>query len=938
MKPMKSQRLRALRGVVALTLGCMVALGAQATPELAAKYYEDALGRYQRKDLAGAKIQLKNAINQDRKMLAAHMLLGRVLLATGELQGAEVAFKEALAQGVNLAEVAPDLGQVYLQLNEPKTLLDTITLTGMPQSMHAEVLVLRGTAFAMSGNMASASAAFAQARQLDPKAAAPLIAEATLMLRAGDRDGARKAAQKATELAPDNSMAWYQLGIAQQSQGDKKGALASYDKTLALSPKFVDAHISRAAVLLSLGRQEDAAKALWQLKEWGVVEPRASFLRATILARRGDTKAAAAEYNESASFIDAMSPDVRSGSEPLLLTAAEAHLAVGNVQKAREYLETLIARNGRHYAGQMLLAGILLDAKETSRAAPLVENLMRATPDEPQVLLMMGNVHMQRRQYAQAAELFDRASKGGTSSDALRELAFSQFGLGQDKLALATLEKAYAKNPRDYRAGMQLAVTYARQGQGAKAVQVAEALVKLDPANTAMINFLGNVKGRLSDKKGMRETFQRALAQDPKFRPAIINLTWLDLEEGRLDDARARLQAFLTIKDDDPDVLYQLGLVELQARRPDVAMALWTRAENGPYKDARPGLAMVDLLLSQRQTEKALPIAKALAARYPGLAVVQISLARAHRAAGDLPAARSSLLEATKLAGFDVDALVQIGRLQLAAGNPDGATHAAAKALQAKPDDLGALLLQAETAGKRGDAKAVDIAMAALNAKHAGKVPVLLTSGHVAFSRRQLPQAIGFYRTAFEREPGSPIALLLTQAYVANNQPDKALALLVGWTGKNPKDLVALRALAEVQSLAGKGDAAKQTYAAVVAAAPDDPSALGAYAQLLQRLGDPAALAMAEKAMKLAPSQAAYADAYGWMLVGKGDLEGGIRILREARLREPGNGVYHWHLAIALSKAGRKSEARDELRAALATTNPPPTGPELSALKVEVGL
>jgi len=43
-------------------------------------------------------------------------------------------------------------------------------------------------------------------------------------------------------------------------------------------------------------------------------------------------------------------------------------------------------------------------------------------------------------------------------------------------------------------------------------------------------------------------------------------------------------------------------------------------------------------------------------------------------------------------------------------------------------------------------------------------------------------------------------------------------------------------------------------------------------------------------------------------------------------------------LAIALSKAGRKSEARDELRAALATTNPPPTGPELSALKVEVGL
>ena len=76
----------------------------------------------------------------------------------------------------------------------------------------------------------------------------------------------------------------------------------------------------------------------------------------------------------------------------------------------------------------------------------------------------------------------------------------------------------------------------------------------------------------------------------------------------------------------------------------------------------------------------------------------------------------------------------------------------------------------------------------------------------------------------------------------------------------------------------------------------------------------------------------------GWMLAQSGRLDDGIRVLREARLRDPGNGIVRWHLASALVKAGRKMEAKDELKAALVSNNPPPPGPELSLLKAEVGL
>ena len=152
------------------------------------------------------------------------------------------------------------------------------------------------------------------------------------------------------------------------------------------------------------------------------------------------------------------------------------------------------------------------------------------------------------------------------------------------------------------------------------------------------------------------------------------------------------------------------------------------------------------------------------------------------------------------------------------------------------------------------------------------------------------------------------------------------------------KDLVILRALGEVQSLLGRNDEARKSYGAVIAASPRDASAMNSYALLLHRIKDPEAMRVAERAVKLAPSQAVYADTYGWLLAESGDLDNGVRVLRDARLREPGNGQIRWHLASALAKAGHKQEAKEELKAALASTSPPVPGPELAALKASLGL
>ena len=936
--PTSNQRRRSHPLVVAAVLMACSALPAHATPEKAAKFYEDALQKYEKGDVAGAIIQLKNTLTEDKKMLAAQLLLGKVLLANGELKGAEAAFEEALNQGVSRSEVAVPMGQLYLQLGEPKKLLDTINTTGLPPSVQAEVLTLRGSAYVMSASPAQAAKAFADARALDPKSPAPLVAEAPMLLRMGERDKAKALVLKATEVAPDNAGAWFAQGTILQGLGDSKGALAAQEKALALNPKHVDARVSRATLLLMLNREKDAEQELATLKGWGVVEPRASYLRGMLAAKHGDAAASSAAYREAAGLIDSISPGALAGNEPMLMAGALSHRALGNVSKSREYLETLVARNGRHFTAQGMLAAIYVDTKDFGRALPLLEGLQRVSPDDPHTLFLLGTVQMARKRYALASELFEKAAARSGSVDAIRELGFSQLGQGQDKTGIANIEKAFASNNSDARAGVQLAMIYMKQNQPAKALQTVDVMLKRDPGNLALLNFQGNIKGRAGDKRGAREAFQQVLAKDPNFRAAGVNLSWLDMEEKRFDDARARLGQMLKTNKDDPDVLFQMGVLELRADRPDEALRHWLRADEVQRTNPTPGLSVIDLYARQQQNDKALAAAKLLSSKYQDNLIVQLALARAYTSVGEFPAARQALQEATRMAEFDASRQVLIGRMQLEARNPDGAAYNVQKALQSQADDLGALALQVEVESSRGDMPKAEAAMKVLTAKHPGSVPALVLAANYAMAKGQYATAVTNYQAVMDREPTTGVAILSARAQLAAGDNAKAVSGLTGWMAKHPSDRVALKALAEVQFAAGQQDAAKKTYTQLLASEPNDAATLSAYAVLLQRLGDASAVGTAEKAVKLAPGAAQYVDTLGWILVQRGDTENGIRYLRDARLRSPGSVETRYHLAFALAKAGRKPEAKTELASAL-SANPKMSGnPDVKRLMTDLGL
>jgi len=90
-----------LRARQALLLSAMLGLAvpsAVATPEKSAKYYEDALARFEKNDITGAALQLKNALTENPRNLPAQLLYARLLHQAGEYKAAEAAYEAALKQ------------------------------------------------------------------------------------------------------------------------------------------------------------------------------------------------------------------------------------------------------------------------------------------------------------------------------------------------------------------------------------------------------------------------------------------------------------------------------------------------------------------------------------------------------------------------------------------------------------------------------------------------------------------------------------------------------------------------------------------------------------------------------------------------------------------------------------------------------------------------
>ncbi len=905
--------------LAALLLGLSV-LGAQAqSNSKAAKFYEDALIRYEKKDLPGTIIQLKNALQIDKNMLPVQLLLGKALLQNGEVAAAEVAFTEALSLGVNRAEVVIPLGQAYLAQGKHTTVLEQATFNpaGLPATTQLQLYLLRASAQADLGDMRAALRSIDEARVIDSRSADVWLAEIPVRIRAGQFAEATAAVDKALALAPNSAEAWYQKGSVQHVQGKLDAALTAYDRVLQIDTKHIEARVARIGIDLDLGRYADAAKDVAELQRQSPQEPRGAYMKALLAERDGNAAAASAALKEVTDLLDPVPVDFIRYRPQLLMLNGLAHFSLNQGEKAKQYLEAFQKVQGNSPVAK-LLARLYMSDGNPANAATLLETYLRDHPGDGQALTQLASANMALGRNAKATALMQQALKTQDNPAFRTVLGLSLVGSGQAASGITELEAAYKKDPGQMQAGTALVQLYLRSGQSRKAIPVAESLVKRQPGNAGLHNLQGMALGQSGNVAGARAAFEKAISLDTTLVNARLNLARLDTATKAYDAATLRLNDILKANPRNSEAMFELALIaDRKGQQTEAQRWIEKARDTAAPKDLRWGLALIDFHLRYGHLGPALEAAKVAAGKAPEDLATLMAYSRALLANGDVAGAKTTLNSATRFAEYNAAQQVEIANLQLAANNPAGASYSLDKALANRPDYLPAQALMVTVELRRGDAAKADKRAKDITTLYPKLAIGYSLQGDVAMAKGQPALAIEAYRRAHQAEPSTDTVMRLFRALSTQADTKPALQLAEQWLKTQPQDLRMRKALADGQARTGNFSLAKTSYEAVLKQSPDDVDVLNNLANVQLRLKDPAAVKTAEAALAKAPGNANVVDTLGWALFQNGQTDRALQLLRDARLREPGNPEIRYHLAVVLAQTGRKTEARDELDAAL---------------------
>ena len=872
--------------------------------EKASAYYEDALVRMQRSDTKGAILQLKNALQQDGKMLPALVLLGEAYLKSAEPLGAERVLADAERLGADRSQIIAMQVEVYNLLGRNQALLERFSPDGLPRGVKYKVLVTRAYAQIDLDQGRAAIQSLEQARQIEPNDPAALVAQSMAYLRMNNFSDALNVAQLAITKSPADPSGWNMKASIAHAQGDAQGALAGYGKALALKPDFLDALIGRASLLLDLNRNKEAARDVAVLKQKYPADPRSAYLQALLAGRQGKDAEAHHALVAATSALDALPFEAVLTRPQLLLLGGVSHYSLGQNEKAKTYLGSYLKKFPQHMGARKVLMSILMGEKDYARAIVFMEGPGRARPDDPQALSMLATAYMALGQHSRAVSLLEQASgmRGGNAPDITANFGLSLIGSGQEALGMAQLQQSYARNPGRAQAGVPLAIMYLKQNQTKPAIQVLQAVTRNEPQNLAALNLLAVARGLSKDLAGARSTYELVLAKNQRFTPAKLNLARLDLFEGKPDDARRRLLAILREQPKNLDVLFELAQLEQITGHTQDAVRWLEKARSFNPQSLKPNLMLVELYLSTGDVQKALDVAKDAQGGSRDNLQALAALGRAYLAVGNRGLARENFKRISQLAGFDADWQLRAAQLQISAGDFDGARYALEKALLSKPGYFPPLLLKASLEQQSGNLEAAEQQARALAAQYPREAAVQQLLGDIAMQRQRYSDAIPAYTNAYDLEKNSLHAISLYNAYSQSGNNPRALAFIQSWVGNNPSDPAGRRVLAGAYVGAGQLDVAQQHYETLSKQLPNDASIHNDLAYIMLKRQHPGGLPMAEKAYQLAPRDANVADTFGWALVEAGQVEKGLRYLREAQVRAPNDPEIRDHLAEALRR------------------------------------
>ena len=887
----------ALALLLALTLG---ACGRHETPQA---LLAQARAMQQRGDYSGAIIQLKNLLQREPKNPTARFLLGKINFDTSNFAAAAKELERARDLGYDRQAVTPLLLRAWLGAGDFQRILDDPAPD--PQDAgYPAAAAARAEAYLALGKSIEAVQLLDQAQAAYPNSAELHVARARTLLLVAKPAEALQQIDQALARNPRMIDALLLKADLLRAQGQLPAAQQAYEAVLAVNPHHYGARLALARLALTQGQPAQARSLVGQVLKDSPGNLLARYTLALIDYQEGDVKQAR----------DTLAPVLKSAPDfpPALLLSGAVEFRLGNLQQAETQLGKALGARPDDAFARRLLAATQLRLGELDDARSTLAPLDPETTRDPAVLTLAGEIALARRKPEEAVDYFQKASKlAPNNAGVLVDLGLARLGTGNEG-GLADLQSAAQMDKTTARPDMLLALSYLQGGQYDRALAAVAAWLKKRPRDPAAWSLQGSAYLGKKDTSAARQSFLRALAQDPKYFPAAANLAQLDLAQGQPQAAQARYESLL--KADPANLPAMLALAQLAlAQKQDAVYVGWLDKAAAAHPNAlQPRLLKAAYYLKLGNTDEALVHARAAHDLQPSSPAALELLGEAQLAAGEKANGLDSFRKLAELLPKSTEVQLLVARAYDANGDQNETLKhlRQAAALSGKAPVLQAALVEQYIKMQRyDDARAV---VSALPATERGLAPFL--SGDIAFARKDYAAAVAAYRQAQALKPSSPVALRLYRAQTAAGDRAGGIATLLAWVKSHPADEGVAGALGQAYLQNRQYAEAARTYEPLVARSPDNIAFLNNLAWALAQNSAPQAVQYAQRAYKLQPGNTSVLDTYGWALVQNRQPAQGLTYLRQAQTKQPDSADIQWHVAYALYASGDVAHARVELK------------------------
>lgn len=239
--------------------------------------------------------------------------------------------------------------------------------------------------------------------------------------------------------------------------------LAELSASAGLKPEAVAAYCAAGRQLLARGDHAEALKYVGHALQ---IEPG----NAAATALKVRVQSAGGQQKEAIALLET-TPDLEEGGETAGLLL-DLYLETGDTRKASELASKIFARNSKHFAPAVHVAGAFLDAGDADRALILMDLIREAMTDAgehealSQTLTRMAEKWPERIEPLQwLVDLYGRTSDSFRLPDALANLAKAYEKAGDYDQALRTFEQLLDRDPENESARRQCERLRAHSGQ-----------------------------------------------------------------------------------------------------------------------------------------------------------------------------------------------------------------------------------------------------------------------------------------------------------------------------------------------------------------------------------------------------------------------------------------------------------------------------------------